>query len=295
MLGLMLFLIPLIMQTMEVEKDDLMYTALASASRQTPQPNEHSLPSASNSKVTGQQMLQPEAVVPTLPTESATSEDSPPGEESTTTPPITACPIETGRPDYTQSVNIKELLEKNADFIAWLNIPNTPIDYPVVMSSNSDYYLHHCFDGTKSKLGCLFSLPSSDYATPSRNIAIYGHHLSNSHAMFSSLLDYKDKRYWEQHPIIVLDTIYGKRTYQIFAVLNMHIYSWDPSTAHFVSDTAFRHFVQYAQTKAMYETHVDVQEDAHLLTLITCDRSYGGVSGRLIVMAVEQEKERSFQ
>ena len=46
----------------------------------------------------------------------------------------------------------------------------------------------HLFTGKKSKLGCLFSLKSSDYRMPSQNIAIYGHHLSHSNAMFSSLI-----------------------------------------------------------------------------------------------------------
>ena len=33
---------------------------------------------------------------------------------------------------------------------------------------------------------------------------------------------------------------------------------------------------------------VEVKEDDHILTLITCDRSYGEASGRLIVMAVQE-------
>ena len=37
-----------------------------------------------------------------------------------------------------------------------------------------------------------------------------------------------------------------------------------------------------------YSTDVEVKEDDHILTLITCDRSYGGASGRLIVMAVQE-------
>ena len=43
-----------------------------------------------------------------------------------------------------------------------------------------------------------------------------------------------------------------------------------------------------AREKALYSTGVEVEADDQLLTLITCDRSYGGVSGRLIVMAVQE-------
>ncbi len=142
--------------------------------------------------------------------------------------------------------------------------------------------------GKESKLGCLFSLSNSDYQLPSRNLAIYGHHLSHSDAMFSTLIKYKDEGYYAEHTTIHLDGIFGRRSYQIFAVLNMKVSDWDPATASFPSAEAFLQFVGRAQNKSLYDTGVSVKEDDHIITLITCDRSYGGVSGRLIVMAVQE-------
>jgi len=46
--------------------------------------------------------------------------------------------------------------------------------------------------------------------------------------------------------------------------------------------------VNRAKANAFYDTGIAVSEDDHIITLITCDRSYGGVQGRLLVMAVEQ-------
>ena len=80
--------------------------------------------------------------------------------------------------------------EMNPDFIGWLRISNTPIDYPVVQSDDTDYYLHHTFTGKESYLGTLFALERTNFQTPSQNIAIYGHHLrSHAQAMFSSLME----------------------------------------------------------------------------------------------------------
>ena len=172
--------------------------------------------------------------------------------------------------------------------MAWLTIPGTVIDYPVVRSDNTAYYLHHLFSGKESKLGCLFSLTSSDYETPSRNIAIYGHHLGNSSAMFSTLMDYKRVSYYADHSLIRLDTLYGTRTYRIFAVVNMKVSDWDAATARFASDEDFLSFVNRAKNKALYDTGVAVKSTDNILTLITCDRSHGGASGRLIVMAVQE-------
>lgn len=210
--------------------------------------------------------------------------------EPTELPPAQTQPSPSSEetPLLRSGIDLDACLAQNRDFAAWLTIPGTMIDYPVVRSDDTAYYLHHLFTGKKSKLGCLFSLKSSDYRMPSQNIAIYGHHLSHSNAMFSSLIEYKEDSYYAEHSTIHLDGDFGRRTYRIFAVLNMKVSDWDPATASFPSSKAFLQFVSRAQNKALYETGIDVHEDDHILTLITCDRSYGGVSGRLVVMAVQE-------
>ena len=185
-------------------------------------------------------------------------------------------------------VDLTACVAQNRDFVAWLSIPGTVIDYPVVRSDNTEYYLHHMFSGKESKLGTLFSLTSSDYRTPSKNIAIYGHHLSQSNAMFSTLMVFKDPSYCAGHRMITLDSLYGRREYRIFAVLNMDVSEWDAATASFSNESSFLHFINRAKQQALYDTGIQVSADDHILTLITCDRSYGGAGGRLIVMAVQQ-------
>lgn len=192
---------------------------------------------------------------------------------------------------YQQYVHrMQRCLKLNSDFVAWLTIPNTPIDYPVVQSDRSSYYLHHLFTGERSKLGCLFSLNHADYDSPSTNIAIYGHHLSGSDAMFSSLLEYKDFAYLESHATIRLETLIGVRTYRIFAVCNTHVSEWLPDESTFPSEKHFQDFLQEAQARSLYDLQVPVEKDDHIVSLITCDRSFGGVSGRLVIMAVEQDR-----
>ncbi len=177
---------------------------------------------------------------------------------------------------------------QNADFVAWLTIPGTKIDYPVVQSDDIDYYLTHTFEGTKSSLGTLFSLGNADYSG-GRNIAIYGHHITGSgEKMFKPLLNYKDKSFWNEHQTITLDTLNGSRTYKVFAVINMEQDEWDPSTATFADSEAFAAFIARAREQVLYDTGVNVSAHDRILTLITCDRSYAGKDGRLIVMAVQQ-------
>ena len=200
-------------------------------------------------------------------------------------PEATAEPV--AQADDAMPVNLSAYKAQNRDFIAWLYIPGTGVNYPVVWSDDSDYYLNHTFTGRASSVGTLLSLCRTDYAAPSQNIAIYGHHLRTNN-MFTPLLSYKKQSFWQEHDSIVLDSLYRRETYRVFAALNMNIQEWDPSVADFPSGEAFMAFVQRAQALSFYDTGVEVNEENEIVTLITCDRSYAGADGRMVVMAVKQ-------
>lgn len=203
---------------------------------------------------------------------------------SFTLPPFTTTPTQ----QHT-SVDLAACKAENDDFIGWLQIPGTTVDYPVAQTDDVDYYLSHTFAGKKSFIGSLFSLGKTDFQTPSQNVAIYGHHIrSNARIMFSPLTDYKEPSFYTDHSTIYFDTLYHFGSYKVFAVINMRNGDWEPSTADFPSEIAFLDFISRAKSQALYDTGVEVQATDRILTLITCDRTYGGKDGRLVVMAVEQ-------
>ena len=168
------------------------------------------------------------------------------------------------------------------------------MDYPVVWTDDAEHYLHHTFTGKQGAAGTLFSLMKTDYSIPSRNIAIYGHHLkSTGEKMFTSLMRYKDAGFCAGHETVLLDTLYESGAYRIFAVLNFYSGEWDASQADFESDAAFLEFIRYARRNALYDTGMTVGAEDSILTLITCDRSYGGKAGRLAVVAVLEKSRRN--
>ena len=216
-------------------------------------------------------------------------------------PSATQEPLELPKPDESPpeidigtGADLAACLAQNDDFIAWIKILGTNVDYPVVWTDDAEHYLHHTFTGKPGAAGTLFSLMKTDYSIPSRNIAIYGHHLkSTGEKMFTSLMRYKDADFYAGHETVLLDTLYESGAYRIFAVLNFHSSEWDASQADFESDAAFLDFIQYARRNALYDTGVTVGAEDSILTLITCDRSYGGRSGRLAVMAVLEKSRRN--
>jgi sortase B len=103
------------------------------------------------------------------------------------------------------NVDFDYLLGQNEDIKAWIYSPDTVINYPVLQSSDNDFYIHRLADKTYNNAGSLFmdyrnSSDFSDYLT-----IIYGHHMKNG-AMFGTLSSYKKQDYYDKHPIIYLTT-----------------------------------------------------------------------------------------
>ena len=243
--------------------------------------------------ITEQPAKLPESSVPPSPSEQTVAPGSTPIANAPTVQPTvqpepTVSPAPTPRIGKT-GVDLDACKVQNSDFVAWLKIPGTKINYPVVWTDNVDYYLTHTFSGKESKIGTLFSLGKTDYKSPGRNIPIYGHHITTSGGnMFQPLMSYKKQSFWESHKTIYLDSLYHLGEYAVFAVINMQNGEWDPAAASFSGDQAFLNFLRRAKAQALYDTGIEVNTDDHIITLITCDRSYHDKDGRLLVMAVEQ-------
>lgn len=194
----------------------------------------------------------------------------------------------TESPFFTHA-DLNTCLTINPDFIGWLTIPGTDIDYPVVLTSDAEFYLTHDFTGRESIIGCLFSLDRTDYAT-SQNIAVYGHHMrrSRSTTMFQPLHEYKGADFCASHSEIRFDTLYGSRSYTVFAVINKRESDWDAAVADFGSAETYQVFLDRAKAWSLYDTGVSVSPNDRILTLITCDRDYDPTDGQLVVMAVQK-------
>ena len=262
--------------------------------RETGKPSSTGSPSVPAGKDQEAEQVQASPAPSSLPQTSTEMPTEPPATETPVPVIVTAAPTPTPSPVPTPrigktGVDLEACKMSNGDFVAWLKIPGTKINYPVVWTDRVDYYLTHTFSGKESKIGTLFSLGKTDYQTPGRNIAVYGHHITtNGGNMFQPLMAYKKKSFYEAHKTVYFDTLYDLGEYTIFAVINIKSTDWDASTASFDSDQSFLSFVNRAKAASLFDTGIEVTEKDHILTLITCDRDYHNPDGRLIVMAVKQ-------
>ena len=85
--------------------------------------------------------------------------------------------------------------EYNSDFVGWIRVPGTEINYPVMQSPNSpNYYLRRNFEKAYSNLGTPYLQENCDIHTCD-NLIIYGHHMLDG-GMFSDLELYKQEAFW---------------------------------------------------------------------------------------------------
>lgn len=178
---------------------------------------------------------------------------------------------------------MQELAMQNPDLIGWLTIEGTSVDYPVMWTPEKpDYYSHRGFDRTESKNGLLFLDGNSNVNEYGGNLIIYGHNMKNG-SMFAELLNYESEVYWEEHPTVLLDTLYESRVYEIVAVLK----SADMSLLPFGFTGASREDAETAlsnmRENALYDTGISADFGDDFLSLATCD--YSAKDGRLVVMA----------
>ena len=129
-------------------------------------------------------------------------------------------PTETTEPEaeeaYVSPIDFKILWERNEDVAAWLQIPGTQINYPVVHGEDNDYYLHHDLYGNYSEYGTIFldARVPSDFS--GHNNVLYGHHMSDG-SMFASISNYKQQWYYDDHAYFLIYTNAGKYRVDLFA------------------------------------------------------------------------------
>lgn len=181
-------------------------------------------------------------------------------------------------------VDFESLRETGPDIIGWLTLPDTPINYPVTQTDDNEYYLHHLYDGTYSKVGCLFADYENQADFSDRNTLIYGHNMRDD-SMFATLNQYDEQSYFDEHPQMYLVTPDGGYIMEIFTTFVAKPAESGSDTSpwrlNWKDDGAYTTWLSEMAGRSVVETDVTVTSSDKVLTLSTC--TPGGQS-RFIVM-----------
>lgn len=174
--------------------------------------------------------------------------------------------------EQSNRVDFDVLKEVNEDVAGWLIAEGTEIDYPVVQGEDNDFYLRHLFTGERNKLGSIFMDYRNNKDFLDKNTIIYGHNMKDG-SMFSSLTMYKDQRYYDDAPTMLLYTPSGAFTIEWFAGIVVDG-DYESVRYHFIDDQDFQSYIHLLRENSTFESDTVIEADDRIITLCTCSYEF---------------------
>lgn len=188
---------------------------------------------------------------------------------------------------------IADLQIRYPDTVAYINIDNTNVSYPIVQADNNDFYLNHAPNKEYNANGSVFMSYLNNSNFVDDNTVIYGHNVKSG-KLFQNLHKLKEQSFYEKTNIIKLETSNGPKQYLIISV-----YKTEPEyqykTPNYSSIEAKHDFIEEILKKSLInpailkDLRINLSEtifdnDVKIITLSTCET---GGKERLVVHGIE--------
>lgn len=168
------------------------------------------------------------------------------------------------------NVDFSELKKKNSDTVAWINVNNTNINYPIVQTSDNDFYLDHSYDKSYNEAGWVFLDYRNDSSFSDKNTIIYAHSRLDK-TMFGSLSKTLKPEWYENkdNHIIRISNEKENSLWQIFSVYVIETESYYITT-NFNSDEEYLTFLETMKSRSRYDFDTNLSASDRIITLSTC-------------------------
>lgn len=173
----------------------------------------------------------------------------------------------------------QDLSSINNDYMFWINVSGTNIDYPVVQGNDNDFYLNRGFDKEYLGSGSIF-LDYRNNFEDDFNSVIYGHHMRNK-TMFGELMKFKEEEFFENNKDITITTKDRTYNYEIFAI-GVFDANFGYNEVSFSDKNEFSNFLNEIMSNSTYKRDI-VSSNDKIITLSTCSYEYD--DARTVVFA----------
>ena len=160
-----------------------------------------------------------------------------------------------------KNIDWNKLKEINKDIIAWIEIPDTIINYPILKDNNL-YYLKHSYNKKYNSNGSIFTTnknPFEEFET-----LLYGHNMKNG-SMFSILDKYMDEDFLYTHQKFKIYTPNENYEATIFSVYSIGVNTENNN----IKELNFDERIDY-YSKASKITIKSDEEITKIVKLSTC-------------------------
>jgi sortase B len=163
-------------------------------------------------------------------------------------------------------IDLDALQATNSEVVAWLWIPETEINYPILRGTDNQKYLTRNYQLKYDASGSIFMDFRNSAEFSDDNTILYGHNMKHG-AMFGGLKKYGDAGYREDHPYIYVFTREGTMKYEIFAAYKTESTSRSYTREFFENAEEFLAYIALSAGGNLTQLP---GEGTRLLTLSTC-------------------------
>lgn len=188
-----------------------------------------------------------------------------------------------------------ELLKRiNSDFVGWIYLEDSSINYPFVQTDNNEFYLYHLFDRSYNKSGCVFIDAENQKDFSDKNTILYAHHMKNG-TMFHDIVKYENQDYYDSHKVIHISTVDSE--YVVYPIAGFYTTGFDDYLKiHFEDNEEFIEYVEKFRAESTFVSEETITEDDQIVLFSTC--AYNVANGRYaligkLVKVGEQTDEMS--
>lgn len=148
-------------------------------------------------------------------------------------------------PIIKKEIDWKALKERSENVYAWIYIPGTAIDYPIVQHPTElSFYLTRDIDGTDSDHGSIFTDYYNSTGWNGRNTVVYGRNMEDG-SMFATLHNYENKDFFDKNQYIYIYTPEDTIVYQVYAAYNFND-DYIPLSYNMVNNDSFKEYLDLA-------------------------------------------------
>ena len=173
-------------------------------------------------------------------------------------------------------VDFEALQEINPDVYAWIQIPGTNVNYPILQSVTEadDYYLNTTIDGKAGYPGSIYTEKYNSTSFTDPVTVVYGHNMKEG-TMFADLHKYTDRTFFDSNPYIYIYLPDKTLKYQIFAAVAFDD-RYRLGNYNFQDKDDFQKYLDELRSSIDGNVNLDVpvSQESKILTLSTCIGEY---------------------
>ena len=166
------------------------------------------------------------------------------------------------------SINFDELKKTNKDIIGWIYSKNEKINYPVVQSTDNNYYLRRLVNGEYNRAGTIFMDYKNNKDLNDKVTIIFGHNMKND-TMFGTLPNYENQKYYDENKNLYYFTPEKRYRIELFSSFTINSESSIYKKTEFTNDE-----LEEFKEKSDFKNDVNITTEDKIMILSTCSYEY---------------------